>query len=108
MQYQETDWARVIRALREAGIHYTLNHAPCNHAPGKDDEIQKMMIEHGHNITTLATIGIDMGDETLVFFTGASDVPSELAGSFMFRINRRTKEVHHHTRGVKIIARAPV
>lgn len=78
---------------------------PCRGAGniGKDDAIQQAMLDFGHNVTCLCTTGIDIGPLRLVFFTGAADVDEKLAGSFLFTLNTKTREIVHNKAGRKIV-----
>jgi len=90
------------------GIPYSNNWAPYNTIKRpfkKDEQLQEEIIKAGHNITTLATHGISVGDLCFVFFTGAAGMEQGEPGEFMFVRNMKTGEVFHTTSDRRMIAR---
>jgi hypothetical protein len=103
----ESQFKVMLDTLRVLGVKHSVNHAPCagKGAIGKDDAIQQAMLDFGHNVTSHCTTGIDIGDLCLVFFTGAGDADENLAGSFLFTLNTKTREIVHNTADRKIVCK---
>jgi hypothetical protein len=103
----ESQFKVMLDTLRLLGVPHSVNHAPCagKGAIGKDDAIQQAMLDFGHYVTSHCTTGIDIGPLCFVFFTGASDADRNLAGSFLFTLNRETRKIDHNTVNRKIICK---
>lgn len=94
--------------LRELGIPFSNNWAPYNTLKKpfkKDEKLQQEVLDAGHNITVLATHGIQVGDLCFVFFTGAAGMEMGDPGEFMLVRNTKTGEVLHTTSSRRMIAR---
>lgn len=102
----ETEFKVCLDTLKILGVPHFVDHGPCrgNGKIGKDDALQQAVIDAGHNFTTHATTGVQIGDEMLVFFTGGSGDRND-DGAFVFRFNVKTREVVHNTKGRKIRCR---
>lgn len=102
----ESEFKVCIDTLRLLGVPHFVHHQPCkgDGEIGKDDALQQAALDAGHNFTTHATTGVQIGDEMLVFFTGGSGDHND-DGAFVFRFNVKTRRVDHRIGNRKIVCR---